>query len=230
MKTLIKYNIPTRYSEIFQTISLLFSFVKKEGDVYTQLFQPVKCRDFLGDLIYSKKSGLPICIYGFNYSYKTHPYDEDMLRMSLTFPSSKEIKNFKNNFAFLNNKETRRAEEGWGLYMSQYHEVDKEPLTLIIEADPLWQSNTWKLSLFSYYLKLMSYPDVNKPEQPETQYAQKLTPEIETRLLSQLHVLEESLQNSVSMAHNYSGFVSIIGSSFGSQNPGMHTLLLGDTP
>jgi hypothetical protein len=221
MKTLIKYNIPTKYSEIFQTISLLFSFVKKEGDTYTQLFQPVKCRDFLGDLIYSKKSGLSICIYGFNYSYKTHPYDEDMLRLSLTFPNKETYLNFKGNYHIIEEKERK-----YGIKMSTYYKTQDE-LSIIIEADPIWQSNTWKLSLFSYYLKLMCYPDVNKPEQPETQYAQKLTPEIETRLLSKLHVLEEPLQDSVSMAHNYSGFVSIIGSPLGSQNQPMHTLLLG---
>jgi hypothetical protein len=230
MKTLIKAPTITRYSEIFQTVSLLFSFVRKETsgakgeDVYTQLFQPVKCRDFLGDLIYSKKSGLSICIYGFNYSYKTHPYDEDMLRLSLTFPNKETYLNFKGNYHIIEEKERK-----YGIKMSTYYKTQDE-LSIIIEADPIWQSNTWKLSLFSYYLKLMCYPDVNKPEQPETQYAQKLTKEIEEKLLSKLNVMEEFPPEypGISGAHNYSGFVSII--SYGnSYTEAMNKLLL-ETP
>jgi hypothetical protein len=221
MQTLIKAPIVTSYSEIFQTKSLLFSFVTRKDEVFTQLFQPVKCRDFLGDLIYSKKTGEPVHIYGFSYSYKKDPYDEDMLRMSLTFPNEETLQNFCNNARFLISKEEKAD-----VATTFMNFLKKDPLTIVIEADPIWQSNSWKLSLFSYYLKLMCYPDVTKPEQPESEYAQKLTKEIEEKLLSKLNVMEEFPPEypSISGVHNYSGFVSIIR---GYNTKEMQTLLLG---
>ena len=224
MVTLIKYPNPTQYSEIFQSISLLFSFVSKKEEEYHQLFHPVKCRDFLGDCIWSKKTGNPVNIYSFYYDYKSHPYNEDMLRMSLTFPTNEALKNFKSNFEpFLHKKETRPATEPSGIYMCKYHEITNNPLTLIIEADPIWQSSAWKLSLFTYYLKLMCYPDVNKPSNPENEYASLLTPEIEEKLLSKIHCMEEIVPETIDTAHNYSGFVSICRR----QNKEMHQILLG---
>jgi hypothetical protein len=221
MQTLIKAPIVTSYSEIFQTKSLLFSFVTRKDEVFTQLFQPVKCRDFLGDLIYSKKTGEPVHIYGFSYSYKKDPYDEDMLRMSLTFPNEETLQNFCNNARFLISKEEKAD-----VATTFMNFLKKDPLTIVIEADPIWQSNTWKLSLFSYYLKLMCYPDVTKPERPELEYAQKLTKEIENKFLSKLNVMEEFPPEypGISGAHNYSGFVSII---TGNYTKAMNKLLLG---
>jgi hypothetical protein len=223
MQTLIKAPIVTSYSEIFQTKSLLFSFVTRKDEVFTQLFQPVKCRDFLGDLIYSKKTGEPVHIYGFSYSYKKDPYDEDMLRMSLTFPNEETLQNFFNNFEELDILATKERIADTNYSTLQ---LTNDPLTLIIEADPIWQSNTWKLSLFSYYLKLMCYPDVTKPERPELEYAQKLTKEIENKFLSKLNVMEEFPPEypGISGAHNYSGFVSII---TGNYTKAMNKLLLG---
>ena len=213
----------TRYTEIFQSISLLFSFVTKKEDTYTQLFSPVKCRDFLGDVVWSKKTGQAVNIYGFNYDYKQAPFDNDMLRMSLTFPNEETKINFVKNFPFLGEKQIQSATSAPHFFLTN------DPLSIIIEADPIWQSAQWKLSLFTYYLKLMCYPDVNKPKDPEDKYAAILTPEIESKLLSQIHREEDFISSNIHEAHNYSGFVSIIKcSSFFDSIKKMNQLLLGE--
>jgi hypothetical protein len=217
MKTLIKYPNPTRYSEILQSISLLFSFVSKKGEEYHQLFHPVKCRDFLGDCIWSKKTGNQANIYSFYYNYKEAPYDTDMLRMSLTFPTYEVLEYFKNNFIWITKKENDYKIK----HNSHYFSTKGNP-TLIIEADPIWQSSTWKLSLFTYYLKLMCYEDIKQLKNPESEYARLLTPKIEDKLLSKLHSDEEVIPSTIDIAHNFSGFVSICRG----QNKEMHQILL----
>ena len=59
-------------------------------------------------------------------------------------------------------------------------------------------------------------------ENPENEYAKLLTPEIEEKLLSKLTCIKEVVPNTIDIAHNYSGFVSIIKN----QNKEMHQILL----
>lgn len=197
------------YSEIFQSISVLFAFVTKKDDVYTQLFAPVKCRDFLGDCIWSKKTGNNVDIYGFCYYHENTPYDKDMLRLSLTFPQSKPeaLKNFFKNFEELDFLSTKER-----LSNAEYSKIllTEDPLTIIIEADPIWMSNTWKLSLFTFYLKLMCYEDTTQVETPENEYLEVFTPEIEQKMLDNLNNMEENISSSMYETHNSTGFFSII--------------------
>ena len=68
---LIEYKKSVYLNEVFQDINVQFSFVTKQKDGhYRQIHTTVKCRDFLGDCIWSKKIGLPMGIYGFKYNYK----------------------------------------------------------------------------------------------------------------------------------------------------------------
>jgi len=216
MVTLIKAK-SQHYAEIFQSISILMAFVHKKGDIYTQLFYPVKCRDFLGDCIWSKKTNNAAQIYGFNFDYADTPYDTDMLRLSLTFPDHNTLQNFKNNFYFLAEKEIKAHQQ---LFSTYYHTDDL--LTIILEADPIWQSSQWKLSLYTFYLKLMGYEDVTKPKDPEDGYLKLLTPEIEQKLLDKVLTIEDNVGDGISQAHNYSGFVSVIQN----QNKVLNQLLL----
>jgi hypothetical protein len=219
MVKLKKYPNNIRYSEIFQSISLLFAFVNKKENIYSQIFFPVKCRDFLGDCIWSKATGLPAQIYSFSFDNNKTPLDTNYLRMSLTFPTIEVLDNFKNNFSSLNKKE---ATVNPVITRTNYFETD-DPLTLIIEADPIWQSNVWKISLYTYYLKLLCYKDVKELKSPENEYAKLLTPEIEKKFLDNLSVTTEKHDDSIHIAHNFSGFISIIKKL----NKEMNSLLLG---
>jgi hypothetical protein len=212
MRTLIKYSGNDYLAEIFQSLDIKFSFVKKIDDnTFEQQTTPAKCRDFLGDCIWSKVTGKPVSIYGFKYDYKAKPYDSDALRLSLTFPSEESYNNFITN---------SDADDRFNIIV----EKTDQPLTLIVEADKLWQEAIWKLSLFTFYLKIFSYENFSELKEPEDKYMSILTPEIEAKLLSEVSKEgREVVKESLSASHNRSGFVSIITRS----DPVMYEILLG---
>ena len=205
-------------SEIFQSLDIKFAFVKKiDKNNFEQISNPIKCRDFLGDCIWNKLTNKVAQIYGFSYSYKENPFDEDKLRLSLTFPHNEYKTYFIDNFGGLTNKETK-----YKISNSKCYETDC-PETLIVEANKVWQSCIWKISLYTFFLKCISYKTIKDLESPEDEYIDYLKPEIEDKLMKKIRVKKEFLADSIGKAHNYSGFVSVIRN----QNEEMNKLLLG---
>jgi hypothetical protein len=190
--------------EIFQSIDVKFAFVNSN---YEEVSKPAKCRDFLGDCIWSYKTKKNVQIYGFNYSYKDSPYDLETLRLSLTFPDFDTMKIFKSRWKEIISKKEKKA-----LGLTRKTEVleTDQKLTLIVEADKLWQSNTWKLSLYTFYLKLACYKTLEEVQDPENRYIKILTKEKENRLLNNTNYNEEDLFDEIYEQHNQTGFVSII--------------------
>jgi len=195
-------------SEISQSMNIKFAFVTKIDDNnYKQVMTEVKCRDFLGDLLYSREHSKPASIYGFNYDYKESPYDDDKLRLSLKFPVPAALEFFKGNY------------EGNIRYAEHLSKVEPSiiietniPNTVIIEADKAWQSEVWKLSLFTFYLKLISYQDLNNIKQPELSYYTTLKKSNkEDFLLSLINKdNKDKINIEIGCAHNDSGFISLI--------------------
>lgn len=187
-------------SEIFQSVDIKFTYVDSKGQ---QVHMPCKCRDFLGDMIWSRKTGKKVSIYGMQYDYKKNPYDLDVTRFSLKFPNPDVMKNFINNFAYLTDREKK-----YGIPESKLYTTD-DSSTLVIEGDKVWQSNVWKISIYTFYIKLMGYKDITQPNQPEWNYANKYNP-LEEKFLSKIQLEDEDTLQDLDMAHNYSGFYSII--------------------
>lgn len=203
MITLIKAT-KEHYAEIFQSISVLFAFVvKQEDNTYKQLFAPVKCRDFLGDCIWSKKTNKAVSIYSFNYSFDKNQYNQDTLQLSLTFPDDISLGHFLDNINYIETKEQE-------LNIKTEGKKTDDPLTIVIFADPIWLSNSWKLSLYTFYLKLMCYKTPDLATNPENEYLSKFTPNIEKQMLDNLTNMEENISDSIFDAHNNTGFFSII--------------------
>lgn len=220
MRNLIKFKNTTYLDEIFQSLAVKFAFVTKQEDGhYQQLHTPVKCRDFLGDCIWSKKTGNPVNIYNFQYKYEETPFDGDKLRLSITFPHKKELQNFINNYYTLNVKEALYKIDRSGYWLTD------DPLSVIVESSKIWQSSVWKLSLFSFYLKLLSYKEGESLKYPEDIYKEKLTPELEHKYLMSLRKKKEVLSDSMVIAHNCSGFISIVNK----KDSEMHKYLLGES-
>lgn len=203
MKKLIK-PIKTNLAEIFQSIDTKFAFVTKNKQTYTQIHTPAKCRDFLGDCIWSNKTKKPVSIYNFTYNFAETPYDEKKLRLSITFPSNDIKTNFTNNFHKLHEKETQAKVSN-----SKYYPTDDKQ-TIILEASKIWQSSAWKISLFTFYLKLLCYQDITKLSHPESQYSLELTKPKEDRLLSKLRTKKDYVPDEIHMQHNYTGFVALL--------------------
>lgn len=188
--------------EINQNLSIHFAFVNANGE---QIHQPGKCRDFLGDIPWSKKFDLPVSIYNMSYYHDENPYDETCLRLSMKFPSVESIKKFMEHFHYIN-----QMEEFAGTQLSKFIPTTKKD-TLIIEADPVWQSQTWKLSLYTFYLKCCSYDDPQNPSSGtvESRYAETYSP-YEERVLKQVNNPEDLMRDDLYTNHNASGFISMI--------------------
>lgn len=189
-------------TEIFQSVDIKFAHV---NDKYEQVHQPCKCRDFLGDMMYSRTREKPIHIYGMHYDYTENPYDNETTRLSLKFPSKDQRENFINNFVYLTSRE-----EAHGIPKSIILDTDQEN-TLIIEGHKDWQSAVWKLSLYTFYMKVMSYQHTNELKSPEQQYREGLTDSMEALFLKNIqndkvNEIEKSLESN----HNSSGFYTMI--------------------
>ena len=193
-------------AEIFQSMDIKFAFVNKD---YQQVHQPCKCRDFLGDMIWSRKTGQLVKIYGLAYDFAEHPYDTEVTRFSLKFPNRDQLDNFIKNINYLHKREKAYKIPS----LTKILETDKN-LTIVIESDKVWQSHGWKLSLFTFYIKLMGYEDPLKPKSPESGYLTALTPEKEHEFLSNIFLDVDDLHKELYYSHNYSGFYTAI------QSPG----------
>lgn len=207
MYKLILSDDARRLNEIFQTISLKMAYcIKSDADpsIMIQINQPGKCRDFLGDIPWSRATKKPVEVFGMKYDYATHPYDLETTRLSLKFPSKTSMANFKNNFHRLT-----ELEQKYGIPESKWTETD-DSHTLIIEGHKQWQSITWKISLYTFYIKLLSYKNPDVPDEPESEYLAQYTPEMRHLLLSNVMVDMNYFYPEIYANHNYSGFVSLI--------------------
>lgn len=206
MVKLKKIPVP-HLSEIFQSLDIKFAFVNAE---YSQVSVPAKCRDFLGDCLWSRHQERSVSIYGFNYDYRTDPYDTKVLRISLTFPDLDSIANFTHNFDMLEEKEIKAGIKK----PSKYIEVEEDPLTLVIEASKHWQSAIWKLSLYTFYLKLLAYPKNSLLLEPEKDYYITLSVDgVEDKMLAKVNKKKANLYPSLYDSHNKAGFISAIKSN-----------------
>lgn len=214
----LKKVTPYYTAQIFQAIAINFAFCHKITDKsYEQCHLAVKCRDFLGDVIWSNSTKQPASIYSFHYDVnKDLPIDKDKTRLSLTFPDQQSMECFQKNFELVNEAGVKAGVEHSTFYITD------DKLTLIVEADKLWQSAQWKFSLFGFYLKLASYPSFEGLGSPEKEYYPLLTPNIEKQLLSQIKEDKTILEDNMSKAHNFSGWVSVVKN----QNPILNKLLL----
>ena len=197
--TLVKHK-GLNLAEIFQSLDIKFAFVNKNGE---QVSAPGKCRDFLGDCIWSKKYNEKAYIYGFTYNYSETPYDD--CRLSLKFPSTEAMTNFLVNLPYLHEKEKKAGVKRSVVYETQ------EKDTLVIAGSNWWINAVWKISLYTFYIKVMSYKTPQDCGDPENKYVKKLTPEIEDQMLSKIKKKSKQvLKTDIYVAHNNSGFVSLI--------------------
>lgn len=204
-KALKEYKKSAHLAEIFQSVDIKFSFLKKDtAEEFSQITAPAKCRDFLGDVLWSKETGKSVVIYGFKYDYKADPFDEEALQLSLTFPSQESLDAFKSHLDFIHEKEDTA-----GVSRTEVYETDDKG-TLILVADPSWQKSPWRISLYTYYVKLASYPDMTKLESPEKDYAKVLTKEKESVLLANVKSTEKYFHAAMYANHEEAGIVATI--------------------
>lgn len=219
MKTVALKLIATKHlAEIFQSVDIKFSFVNKKME---QVTVPAKCRDFLGDCVFSRRYKKAVYIYGFSYNYTQKPFDD--CRFSLKFPNKETMTNFINNINYLHEREKQA-----GVKLTTIFNTDKQN-TLVVEGSNYWINSVWKISLYTFYLKLISYKTLADVESPENDYVTVLTPEKEAAMLSKIkgRKLDHFPNLSTYDVHNNHGFYSML-TSGKALNPETTAYVLGD--
>jgi hypothetical protein len=194
--------------QIFQQTACLFSYVVEKEDGFHQIIPPVKCRDFLGDMLWSRATEKTSKIYGLEYSFKDNPYDTERLSLSIKFPDADTFNNFKNNvLPFIHEKEAEAKVKTH----TEFLEATTD-LTVVVLADKVWQSAIWKISLYSFYLKCCCYADPNDPRKGtmEAEYREELMEGAEKKFLKAVKKNFLWFPGDINTAHNNSGFLSIL--------------------
>jgi hypothetical protein len=187
-------------SEIFQSLDIKFAYVNKNMEEVTT---PAKCRDFLGDCVYSRRTGNAVGIYGFHYDYADAPFDD--CRFSLRFPTEAAMQYFIDNLPYLHDREAKAGVALTEVFGTQH------PRTLVVQGDNHWIDSIWKVSLYTFYLKVISYESVKHLGNPEDSYIKLLTSNKEDVMLSKVTGPQDILPDSTGQAHNNMGFCSVLG-------------------
>jgi hypothetical protein len=216
---------PVKYTESLQVSTTTFSFVTQTGDgEFTELFWPVKCRDFLGDVVYTSQTGTPRSIYRFKFAGKI---DDDACKLVVHFGDLAELSRFYEGITILLDIEKEN-----GLKPTQSHQVSENALLLI--GDAFWQSKVWLISLYTHLIRCASssrtldslFKEVDY--RPEENYMQAVGKTKWNKLTKNLRKWESisthpsgwnKLADNISSLHNSSGFRSLfasrlIGNSF----------------
>ena len=187
-------------SEIFQSLDVKFAFVNKKGD---EASCPAKCRDFLGDCLWSRATGKDVSIYKFKYSFKETPYDVDTLRLSLHFPDDKTKELFIKNIIKLRLIEESIGIKDTKIFATQYKNI------LVIEADKVWQSAIWKLSLYTFICKVCCYNHEENIGQPESRYYSEYLKNKELLFSKLLDKTNDYWYDDIGSTHDMSGFFNL---------------------
>lgn len=151
-------NVGSNLSEIFQSVEIKFSFgrIIGPGEV-EQVHEFVKCRDFLGDVIYAHKNDVTTSIYGMTFDPKKQAIHDDHLVLLLKFPSKDMVKTFRANTEIIDQCNRNNKVMPMGI---EETEDDKILLTF---SDRAWQRNMPLLSYYTFLMKVMGYK-LDKPE------------------------------------------------------------------
>lgn len=198
------------YAEIPQTSSTKFAFVhKKEDGSYEEQFYPVKCRDFLGDAVYTTHSGKPSSIYRFSFNGKV---DTDKTRLAIHFGNPKEYQNFLKKYELLH-----KIEETNGFEQTTV-QVVTENVILLIEGDKAWIESVWAISLYTFLLRCASYSGdslFTVPEGSNEAMYKTRVEKLDLLLDNVRNILDATktplgwTEDSIGAVHNSSGFTSL---------------------
>ena len=163
MLSLIKSKSDTSYSETPQQKNLRFSFANLDvkNNTVIEVFPPVRCRDFLGDCLYSEETKKYICIYGFRFDPQINKLDKDKTRFILEFPNLETL-----NLFLINNLLLNSIEEQNNIQKTTFSRI--EDTILLSEGDPFWMKAIFLISLYSFLFKVMCYNYINKDNWIET--------------------------------------------------------------
>lgn len=247
MNTILYPITKDKLSEEDQNIKTKFFLVNKiKENTFNKITPYIKCRDFLNDVLYCITFNTDFFIYGFEFKQTKEQIKKENLYLSLKFISHKAIKDFKENFHYLNKFES--------LYnlsdFSTYEETNRKTV-LLIKHNNFWFSNTMILSLFTFILRCLSHPNITgnfwefikntKQCYISWNDRRSIIPSKESEYITEIPNLryfilylnkisshyEQKKYNCKYDIHNYSGFLSYLRST---NNTSPLTKIIKDTP
>ena len=208
-------------TEIFQSLELKMAFARVAGDSVDRIHHWVKCRDFLGDVIWATDTNTRKSIYGLTYDpAEDLPIEKDSLTLLLKFPDSKMLEIFLKNQSILDTLEKNNEQPSSIFYTTDDKEI------LLVQTSKFWQQNIPMLSFYTFILKVMcvqykdqsnwmvELPSINK-SCPETAYIHKMGNNLDILYKNCYNIFKNDHnihgyppKTRIDFVHNYSGFVS----------------------
>ena len=138
------------YSEISQTKKCTFSWLEAhEGiDTFEELFSPVKCKDYLEDLLVACKLGLTMKddVYGFRYEESVDV--SDRIWMSVHFGSNEELQRVRRSLHILH----RYEDEPTNCFP-----VFNSDTTIILSVPQFWLQSPLTFSVYTFLIRTFTY-------------------------------------------------------------------------
>jgi hypothetical protein len=138
-------------AEIGQSFAGQFSFAVRVGDDVKRLHEYVKCRDFLGDILWYNRYGKPTEIYGFK-SDDTRIIDKS--RTCLLFKGSPSTIDILVRQVKTVVHPIERANK---LKLTKITPLLAYPGECIIDADKFWQKTIWLISFYTFLIKVAAH-------------------------------------------------------------------------
>lgn len=222
---MLKVVHPTRemkyLNEIGQSLNVKFSFAKVNGDNVERLHEWVKCRDFLGDVVYAMSAKVVTDIYNFVVNPAVFTTDQETTTMLMLFPTKVARDAFLANYEHI----VHAVEKKNKIALTKVT-LTNEDLVVCVQGHKFWQRAVWLISLYSYLLKCSCYPYKNVVEWRK-EVVEKGVTESGYMMTVQKNweVFEDKLKKilgrtkhpvgvdttKISTIHNHNGFVSVLG-------------------
>lgn len=207
--------------EIFQSLELKMSFARVAGDSVDRIHHWVKCRDFLGDILWATDTNKKKSIYGLTYDpAEDLPIEKDSLTLLLKFPNTQMLESFLKNQSILDTLEKNNEQPSSIFYATDDKEI------LLVKASPFWQQNIPVLSFYTFILKVMCIPykdpsnwmvellSINN-SCPEANYIRKMGKNLDILWKHCYNIFKDDFNihgfdttKNITTIHNYSGFIS----------------------
>lgn len=144
------------YAEIGQDLLVKMAFViKKDANTYTNAFDFVQCRDFLGDALDALTTKTKNSIYGFTFNGQKQTFLNNKMTLVLSLPvDAVDIDTFKQNLERLNLIEKKLKLLQTKIVVEQ---TEGDFNYVVTTASKFWLKTIYNVSLYTFMLKCCAY-------------------------------------------------------------------------
>jgi hypothetical protein len=193
-------------SEIMQNNLTQFALARYDDakDKLIQCHQFVKCRDFMLDVFVGMEENKDMEIYGFKFLKSFPRPDAENTSLLLRLVDARGLKNFQENFPILTEIENKL---GWGTSFPDLVDYpDGKSVVVWVAGDKRWQRCAVAFSLYTYILKCLTYPIVDKSKWMEEIRAMPASVEARYMNIEHISFLLKNMNHIITKYSNFSGW------------------------